>query len=201
MKNRSRDPHHAPKGVADFAARRRQMILIINRRDMCVAIYSSRAAVHRRGITIPAPFRARQSCQFLETGSLHPPPAALRRFPCAPAARALQRSASPSKKEDGEGRLRIRKHAVLPAPFWLKYNRKNLPIRQYGEIFSADFISKIHWQNCFAPKKSKFCAELRRDGAGMLTHGKTAQRRSPCKICLLRRMFSYAESAKAVLFF
>lgn len=65
--------------------------------------------------------------------------------------------------------------------------------------FSADFISKIHWQNCFAPKKSKFCAELRRDGAGMMTHGKTAQRRSPCKICLLRRMFSYAESAKAAL--
>ena len=65
--------------------------------------------------------------------------------------------------------------------------------------FSADFISKIHWQNCFAPKKSKFCAELRRDGAGMLTHGKTAQRRSPCKICLLRRMLSYAESAKAAL--
>lgn len=65
--------------------------------------------------------------------------------------------------------------------------------------FSADFISKIHWQNCFAPKKSKFCTELRRDGAGMLTHGKTAQRRSPCKICLLRRMFSYAESAKAAL--
>ena len=97
MRNRSRDPHYAPKGVADFAARRRQIILIINRRDMRVAIYSSRAAVHRRG-TIPAPFRARQSCHFLETGSLHPPPAALRRFPCAPAARALQRSASPSKK-------------------------------------------------------------------------------------------------------
>ena len=83
MKNRSRDPHHAPKSVADFAARRRQIILIINRRDMRVAIYSSRAAVHRRGITIPAPFRARQSCHFLETGSLHPPPAALHRFPCA----------------------------------------------------------------------------------------------------------------------
>ena len=108
MKNRSRDPHHAPKGVADFAARRRQIILIINRRDMRVAIYSSRAAVHRRGITIPAPFRARQSCQFLETGSLHPPPAALRRFPCAPVARALQRSASPSKKEDGKGSLLVR---------------------------------------------------------------------------------------------
>ena len=116
--------------------------------------------------------------------------------------RALRRPLQPQiRKTAVEGRLRIRKHAVLPAPFWLKYNRKNLPIRQYGEIFSADFISKIHWQNCFAPKKSKFCAELRRDGAGMLTHGKTAQRRSPCKICLLRRMFSYAESAKQSLFF
>lgn len=103
------------------------------------------------------------------------------------------------KSRAAQGRLRIRKHAVLPAPFWLKYNRKKLPIRQYGEFFSADFISKIHWQNCFAPKKSKFCVELRRDGAGMLTHGKTAQRRSPCKICLLRRMFSDAESAKAAL--
>ena len=33
-----------PKSVADFAARRRQIILIINRRDMRVAIYSSRSA-------------------------------------------------------------------------------------------------------------------------------------------------------------
>ena len=95
------------------------------------------------------------------------------------------------KSRAAQGRLRIRKHAVLPAPFWLKYNRKKLPIRHMGSFF--------HWQNCFAPKKSKFCAELRRDGAGILTHGKTAQRRSPCKICLLRRMFSYAESAKAAL--
>ena len=44
-----------------------------------------------------------------------------------------------------------------------------------------------------------FSTAMGRDGAGMLTHGKTAQRRSPCKICLLRRMFSYAESAKAAL--
>ena len=72
-----------PKSVADFAARRRQIILIINRRDMRVTIYSSCSAVHRRGITIPAPFRARQPCYFLKTGSLHPPPAALHRFPCA----------------------------------------------------------------------------------------------------------------------
>ena len=73
------------------------------------------------------------------------------------------------------------------------------PIKSSFEDAGSVEETKIHWQNCFAPKKSKFCAELRRDGAGMLTHGKTAQRRSPCKICLLRRMFSYAESAKAAL--
>ena len=65
---------------------------------------------HRRGITIPAPVRARQSCRFLETGSLHPPLAALRRFPCAsektplspqtcaPSVRALPLAAIPSKR-------------------------------------------------------------------------------------------------------
>ena len=44
MKNRSRDPHHAPKGVADFAARRRQIILIVFWRDMRVPKNSSRSA-------------------------------------------------------------------------------------------------------------------------------------------------------------
>ena len=36
-------------------------------------------------------------CRFLETGSLHPPLAALRRFPCAPLARALRRNETPAK--------------------------------------------------------------------------------------------------------
>ena len=44
MKNRSRDPHHAPKGVADFAARRRQIILIVFSDDMCVRKNSSHGA-------------------------------------------------------------------------------------------------------------------------------------------------------------
>ena len=44
MKNRSRDPHHAPKGVADFAARRRQIILIGFWRDMRVPKNSSHGA-------------------------------------------------------------------------------------------------------------------------------------------------------------
>ena len=44
MKNRSRDFHHAPKGVADFAARRRQIILIVFWRDMRVPKNSSHGA-------------------------------------------------------------------------------------------------------------------------------------------------------------
>ena len=44
MKNRSRDPHHAPKGVADFAARRRQIILLVFWRDMRVPKNSSHGA-------------------------------------------------------------------------------------------------------------------------------------------------------------
>ena len=44
MKNRSRDLHHAPKSVADFAARRRQIILIVFWRDTCVPKNSSHGA-------------------------------------------------------------------------------------------------------------------------------------------------------------
>ena len=44
MQNRSRDPHHAPKSVADFAARRRQIILIVFWRDMRVPKNSSHGA-------------------------------------------------------------------------------------------------------------------------------------------------------------
>ena len=36
---------------------------------------------HRRGGRIPGPCRGRQSCRILESGLLHPPQAALRRFP------------------------------------------------------------------------------------------------------------------------
>ena len=36
---------------------------------------------HRRGGTIPGPCWGRQSCRILESGLLHPPQAALRRFP------------------------------------------------------------------------------------------------------------------------
>ena len=40
--------------------------------------------LHRRGKAIPAPLWARQLRRFLETASLFPPPAALRRFPLDP---------------------------------------------------------------------------------------------------------------------
>ncbi len=44
MKNRSRDPHHAPKSVADFAPRTAQIILIVFSDDMCVRKNSSHGA-------------------------------------------------------------------------------------------------------------------------------------------------------------
>ena len=114
-------------------------------------------------------------------------------------ARKKQGNIRRAKKQGGPRPTPHKKTCGFACAFLAEIQPKKTPHTPYGEFFSADFISKIHWQNCFAPKKSKFCAELRRDGAGILTHGKTAQRRSPCKICLLRRMFSYAESAKAAL--
>jgi hypothetical protein len=42
--NRSRDPHHAPKSVADFAPRTAQIILIVFSDDMCVRKNSSHGA-------------------------------------------------------------------------------------------------------------------------------------------------------------
>ena len=44
MKNSSRDPHHAPKSVADFAPRTAQIILIVFSDDMCVRKNSSHGA-------------------------------------------------------------------------------------------------------------------------------------------------------------
>ncbi|MCI6865645.1 MAG: hypothetical protein MR849_05645 [Oscillibacter sp.] len=60
--------------VADFAASRRQ-INLIHRGGRSPSRHSDSRAL-----------QARQSCRFLETDSLYPPQAALRRFPCASAA-------------------------------------------------------------------------------------------------------------------
>ena len=105
-----------------------------------------------------------------------------------------------AKKQGGPRPTPHKKTCGFACAFLAEIQPKKSPHTPVWGDFSADFISKIHWQNCFAPKKSKFCAEPRRGGAGMLSHGKTAQRRSQCKICLLRRMFSYVEPAKTVLF-
>lgn len=105
-----------------------------------------------------------------------------------------------AKKQGGPRPTPHKKTCGFACAFLAEIQPKKTPHTPVWGDFLADFISKIHWQNCFAPKKSKFCAEPRRGGAGMLSHGKTAQRRSQCKICLLRRMFSYVEPAKTVLF-
>ena len=41
-------------------------------------------------------------------------------------------------------------------------------MRQHVGVFTANFSSNLLWQNCFAPKKSAFCAEPRRVAAGIL---------------------------------
>ena len=38
-------------------------------------------------------------------------------------------------------------------------------MRQHAGVFAANFSSNLLWQNCFAPKKSAFCAEPRRAAA------------------------------------
>ena len=105
---------------------------------------------------------------------------------------------------------RLKKHRPRPAPhkkicgFACTFLAEIRPKKSPHTPVWGDFFNRFHLKNslanCFAPKKSKFCAEPRRGGAGMLSHGKTTQRRSQCKICLLRRMFSYVEPAKTVLF-
>ena len=43
-------------------------------------------------------------------------------------------------------------------------------MRQHAGVFAANFSSNLLWQNCFAPKKSAFCAEPRRAAAGILVN-------------------------------
>ena len=46
-----------------------------------IAVLQPALSAHRRVCRFPSAVRGRQSGHFLETASLHPPPAALRRFP------------------------------------------------------------------------------------------------------------------------
>ena len=64
---------------------------------------------------IPGHYRARQSGHFLETGSLHPPLAALRRFPLP---RATARVAPTEALQGVQGRAESPSHGfAVPAPF------------------------------------------------------------------------------------
>jgi len=73
-------------------------------------------------------------------------------------------------------------------------------MRQHAGVFAANFSSNLLWQNCFAPKKSAFCAEPRRAAAGILDVCQGGATTGLRKTRLLRRMFSYARRPKAVLF-
>ena len=74
-------------------------------------------------------------------------------------------------------------------------------MRQHAGVFAADFSSNLLWQNCFAPKKSAFCAEPRRAAAGILDVCQGGATMGLRETRLLRRMFSYARRPKGGPFF
>ena len=69
-------------------------------------------------------------------------------------------------------------------------------MRQHVGVFTANFSSNLLWQNCFAPKKSAFCAEPRRVAAGILDVCQGGATTGLRETRLLRRMFSYARRPK-----
>ena len=74
-------------------------------------------------------------------------------------------------------------------------------MRQHADVFAANFSSNLLWQNCFAPKKSAFCAEPRRAAAGILDVCQGGATMGLRETRLLRRMFSYARRPKGCCFF
>ena len=74
-------------------------------------------------------------------------------------------------------------------------------MRQHAGIFAANFSSNLLWQNCFAPKKSAFCAEPRRVAAGILDVCQGGATMGLRQTRLLRRMFSYARRPNGRSFF
>ena len=74
-------------------------------------------------------------------------------------------------------------------------------MRQHAGVFAANFSSNLLWQNCFAPKKSAFCAEPRRVAAGILDVCQGGATMGLRQTRLLRRMFSYARRPNGRSFF
>ena len=74
-------------------------------------------------------------------------------------------------------------------------------MRQHAGVFAANFSSNLLWQNCFAPKKSAFCAEPRRAAAGILDVCQGGATTGLRETRLLRRMFSYARRPNGRSFF
>ncbi|WP_440555458.1 hypothetical protein [Vescimonas sp.] len=70
-------------------------------------------------------------------------------------------------------------------------------MRQHAGVFAANFSSNLLWQNCFAPKKSAFCAEPRRAAAGILDVCQGGATTGLRETRLLRRVFSCGRRPKA----
>ena len=74
-------------------------------------------------------------------------------------------------------------------------------MRQHAGVFAANYSSNLLWQNCFAPKKSAFCAEPRRVAAGILDVCQGGATTGLRQTRLLRRMFSCARRPNGCSFF
>ena len=70
-------------------------------------------------------------------------------------------------------------------------------MRQHAGVFAANFSSNLLWQNCFAPKKSAFCAEPRRVAAGILDVCQGGATTGLRETRLLQRVFSCGRRPKA----
>ena len=81
------------------------------------------------------------------------------------------------------------------------FRQPHARMRQHAGVFAANFSSNLLWQNCFAPKKSAFCAELRRVAAGILGVCQGGATMGLRQTRLLRRMFSYARRPNGRSFF
>ncbi len=82
----------------------------------------------------------------------------------------------------------------------LPHGRGSYSYIQHAGVFAANFSSNLLWQNCFAPKKSAFCAEPRRTAAGILDACQSGATTGLRETRLLRHMFSYARRPKARFF-
>ena len=103
--------------------------------------------LHRRGNTIGGPCRGRQSCRFLETGSLSPPLAALHLFP------PIFFSVAPKRKRAVHGHLRAKSRRFAAVAL------RNAPLRLHEKkhAFRPNLHPMCHGTQVWGCGLGKIC--------------------------------------------